>query len=243
MGEHIVLCQTGVQQGDPLAPLLFSLGLHEAVEACAEVRDILQQWFLDDGCLRGKFQSLAEALRVLVPALRTVGLEVNEKKCELYSLEQPPAGALPGIPFVADRDSWSYLGVPLAEQSSAAFQGVTRRHSGVLRLCRKAFAAWLMPTQGKHSSFCALRWDVPCGILASEPPVVSSSVRCCWSVRDGAEARAAGHSRLHRRPHLCLGTGTHTCAPGWTRPPQPKNGAKSCPVSGSGESSGNERWN
>ena len=30
--ERIIMCQTWVQQGDPLAPLQFSLGLHEAIE-------------------------------------------------------------------------------------------------------------------------------------------------------------------------------------------------------------------
>ena len=74
MGEHVILCQTGVQQGDPLTPLLFSLGLHEAVEACAEVTGLSQQWFLDDGALRAKFRALENALRVLEPALRNIAL-------------------------------------------------------------------------------------------------------------------------------------------------------------------------
>ena len=50
MREHNILCQTGAQQGDPLAPLLFSLGLHEAIEAGAQ--GLAQQWFLDEGCRR-----------------------------------------------------------------------------------------------------------------------------------------------------------------------------------------------
>ena len=88
---------------------------------------MVQQWFLDDGGLRATFASLQEAFRVLVPALRGIGLEVNQKKCELYSQERPPPNVLTQVPFVADRDQWSYLGVPLAEQSGAAFGGVTRR--------------------------------------------------------------------------------------------------------------------
>ena len=112
MGEHVVLCQTGVQQGDPLTPVLFSLGLHEAVEACAEVTGLSQQWFLDDGALRAKFRALENALRVLEPALRNIGLEINNNKCEIYAKDMPDPGVLTGVLYIPDQDKWSYLGVP-----------------------------------------------------------------------------------------------------------------------------------
>jgi len=35
-----------VQQGDPLAPLLFSLSLYKAIQACTEVPGTMQLWFL-----------------------------------------------------------------------------------------------------------------------------------------------------------------------------------------------------
>ena len=62
-------CTTGVQQGDPLAPLLFSVGLHgvidEAVETFPELR---QLFFLDDGICKGAIPLVRRYLRCYAPA-------------------------------------------------------------------------------------------------------------------------------------------------------------------------------
>ena len=52
--EHVIPCTTGVQQGDPLAPALFALGVHAVLEQLSDNPAIRQIWFLDDGILRGK---------------------------------------------------------------------------------------------------------------------------------------------------------------------------------------------
>ena len=53
-GEHTLWSHQGVQQGDPLGPLLFALVLHPL--AC-KIRDSftlsLQAWYLDDGTIIG----------------------------------------------------------------------------------------------------------------------------------------------------------------------------------------------
>ena len=51
--------QSGVQQGDPLGPMLFALVLHKLVTTSIEVDDdclhlILEAWYLDDGVLAGR---------------------------------------------------------------------------------------------------------------------------------------------------------------------------------------------
>lgn len=47
-------CTTGVQQGDPLGPLLFSAGIHEVVSSCnVNFPEVWGCWYLDDGSLVG----------------------------------------------------------------------------------------------------------------------------------------------------------------------------------------------
>ena len=54
----------GVQQGDPLGPLLFSLGLRRVTEAIKHRFPdlLLQSWYLDDGVITGKLADLAAVL-------------------------------------------------------------------------------------------------------------------------------------------------------------------------------------
>ena len=49
------MCQAGVQQGDPLVPMLFSLWLHGAIKAVDGVPGRRQLWYLYDDSLRGQW--------------------------------------------------------------------------------------------------------------------------------------------------------------------------------------------
>ena len=125
-------CQTGVQQGDPLAPLLFSMGLQGALESVEGTEGHNQVWYLDDGGLRGRASVVSAAFDALCGQLLARGLRVNTNNCEVYTFRCPQLhGALAEVPMELCFDKWPYLGAPIREQSMAALAGTLRRIEAV----------------------------------------------------------------------------------------------------------------
>jgi hypothetical protein len=74
----------GVQQGDPLGPLLLYIAVHLLLTACkAEIRIC----YLDDFIL-WDMECLAEEVENLRGEAMKIGLVLNESKCEIV-LHQP----------------------------------------------------------------------------------------------------------------------------------------------------------
>ena len=136
-------CATGVQQGDPCAPALFSAGIHEALEDIARRHPELRQvWYLDDGVLFGPPAVLEAALGRLEHCLSLRGLHLNRMKCELYRGLAADAKQLESLlPHPEDSDAWCYLGVPVAETTTLSSATVRARFdamiSGVTDLSRR----------------------------------------------------------------------------------------------------------
>lgn len=84
--DRILLSSTGVQQGDPLGPLLFSLVLNVLItrikEAVPEL--ILNAWYLDDGVLIGQTDAIKKAYDLIVQEGPALGLHLNPAKCVLF---------------------------------------------------------------------------------------------------------------------------------------------------------------
>ncbi|XP_055351881.1 uncharacterized protein LOC129598141 [Paramacrobiotus metropolitanus] len=79
--EYILSSESGVQQGDPLGPLLFCLVLHMLV---ITLTTELNAWFLDDGTLGGSPASVLDNFERIVAQANSIGLEINIAKCELF---------------------------------------------------------------------------------------------------------------------------------------------------------------
>lgn len=114
--ENLILSQVGAQQGDPLGPLIFCLAMHKAI---SDLSSTLNIWYLDDGTIGGRPDTILEDLKKLIPALKNVGLEINPQKCELFTcgpIANPSLlnlkTLLPGIKSV-DKSSFSLLGAPI----------------------------------------------------------------------------------------------------------------------------------
>ena len=81
--------ESGVQQGDPLGPLLFALVLQKlisSVDADDECMDLLYQAsYLYDGALAGNRPAVLRAMHIIEEMGPALGLYINFTKCELFS--------------------------------------------------------------------------------------------------------------------------------------------------------------
>ena len=116
--------QSGVQQGDPMGPLLFSLVLNVVIKVIAthpECCDLCYHvWYLDDGVLAGPSSHVRKALVLLMelgppppPPPPPLGLHVNIKKCEVFS-----SGCLAHFPIEMKQSSkpnLEILGIPIGD--------------------------------------------------------------------------------------------------------------------------------
>ncbi|GKC34088.1 RNA-directed DNA polymerase, eukaryota, reverse transcriptase zinc-binding domain protein [Tanacetum coccineum] len=96
-GEHTLWSCQGVQQGDPLGPLLFSLVLHPLI---CKIRDSfslsLHAWYLDDGTIVGDTMVVGKTLEaglqlMMKRVAKTIRLmnaiaKINDPQCELLLL-------------------------------------------------------------------------------------------------------------------------------------------------------------
>ena len=76
----------GVRQGDPLGPLLFSLGLHPVLKLIQDTYAVRVVAYLDDVYLVGEENEVREAFTRLGELATGTGLRVNREKSKLLDL-------------------------------------------------------------------------------------------------------------------------------------------------------------
>ena len=85
-GDAILQSSCGVQQGDPLGPLLFSAGVQPLAAGLQRGAVDFSVFYLDDGVLAGSLAAVSDALVKLQQAAAALGLTVNLSKSEAIAV-------------------------------------------------------------------------------------------------------------------------------------------------------------
>ena len=120
-GDEILLSDEGLQQGDPLAPAYFCVGLHDIL---CDLTTPFKTAYLDDISLFGNAEEVLRDLLYLIPACENIGLVLNSDKCELTFLGEPDIsescqqihGLLPNLKLLPLREA-TLLGAAVGDAS------------------------------------------------------------------------------------------------------------------------------
>ena len=112
-GDEQVLSEEGIQQGDPLGPLLFSLALNGPLQ---DLRGEFVSGYLDDVSVGGRASVVLMEVTDFEAKTAAIGLHLNHAKCEVIGLprESLSAWSSSGLSFAPRKpEEATLLGAPL----------------------------------------------------------------------------------------------------------------------------------
>lgn len=102
LSQGYIWSSLGVQQGDPLGPLLFALALHPLILSIKRSCKLeVMAWYLDDGSLIGDTLEVSKALKIIQDEGPVKGFHLNSSKSELFWPVVDPRSLEAGY-FLAD---------------------------------------------------------------------------------------------------------------------------------------------
>ena len=112
---EVIQSSEGVQQGNPLRPLLFCLTIHNM---CSQLKSELRMFYLDDGTLGGTLTDVLQDLQLITKEAHSLGLQLKYGKSEIISnnttIIQAMLTAVPGLQ-VTEPKCTTLLGTPLGQ--------------------------------------------------------------------------------------------------------------------------------
>ena len=90
-GSSTIFSSEGVQQGDPLGPLLFCIAIHDMVRS---LRSEFRAFYLDDGILGGTLEDVKSDLLKIESAAKEINLSLNHSKSEIICVDVSSQSAM-----------------------------------------------------------------------------------------------------------------------------------------------------
>ena len=116
--DQVVESSEGVQQGDPLGPLLFCLTIHPMV---MKLQSELRVFFLDDGTIGSNLEDVLSDLLLVEKEAADLGLQLNRSKSELLcddsTTRDQMLKTVPGLQLIG-MDQAEILRVPVGSTKS-----------------------------------------------------------------------------------------------------------------------------
>jgi len=117
-GDHLLHSDEGVQQGDPLGPMLFCMS---TMKLAKRMVSELNLWYLDDGTIGGELSDILHDLDTVRRVGPTIGLLLNENKCEIITNDDIVVSSIqaimPNIMRVPCNDA-VLLGAPIGDETA-----------------------------------------------------------------------------------------------------------------------------